>query len=288
MQVSTVKSHPTISLRGLLSRFRGRITFTMTLVLLESILGLLFPLFIGNSINGLLQQSTTELISLGILGGLALLIGSGRRFYDTRAYAGIYTTISSEMVEREQQKNTPLSAIVARSNLLTEFVEFLENSFPMIVESLIGVVGVLLIILSLNTSVFFACMALLGLMIAIYMLSGRWNFRFNKAYNDELEKQVEVLSTQQHGLIAKHFSAVMKWNIHLSDLETVNYAVIWLGIIVLLIYSPIAVIEGGIINFGLVFSALMYVFQYIESIVTLPLFIQQVIRLQEISSRLQE
>ncbi len=288
MQLSTTNAYQTVSLKGLLTRFRWRIAFTLALVLLETALSLLFPLFIGFSINGLLQQSTTELIYLGVLGVLALIIGSGRRFYDTRAYAGIYTTISTEMVEREQQKNKPLSAIAARVTLLTEFVEFLENSFPMIVESLIGVVGVLLIILSLNTSVFFACLALLAVMIAVYLLSGKWNFRFNKRYNDELEKQVEVLSSQQLGMIERHFRAVMKWNIHLSDLETVNYAVIWTGIIAVLVYSPIAVIESGVINYGLVFSTLMYVFQYVESIVMLPLFIQQIIRLQEISTRLRE
>ena len=277
-----------ISLRRLLSRFRWRIAITMFLVVIEAILGLLFPLFIGNSINGLLEQSTTELIYLGALGGLALLVGSARRFYDTRAYSGIYTTIATEMVEREHAKEKPISAIAARATLLTEFVEFLENSMPMIVENLFGIVGVLLIVLSLNNSIFVACLALFIWIVVIYVLTGRLNFRLNRNYNDELEKQVDVLSTQESPFIKNHFRAVMKWNIRLSDLETVNYIGIWIGIIALLVYSPLVVIDSGISDFGLVFSILMYVFQYIESIVNLPLFIQQIIRLQEISQRLQE
>ncbi len=286
MQTKTVATISTISLWGLFCRFRKKISLTLFLVVVESILELLFPLFIGFAINSLLDQSYTGVMALALLGVLALIVGSGRRFYDTRAYAGIYTTLSTEMVAREQNKENSISTISARASLLTEFVEFLENSMPMIVTSLIGLFGILAILFSLNMAVFAACIALLGLMILVYLLSGKWNFRYNKMYNDALENQVTALSTQDMGVIGNHFKMIMRWNIKLSDLETVNYSVIWLGIIGLLIYAPIAVIGNGVSNYGLVFSMLMYVFQYVESVISLPYFMQQLIRLQEISGRL--
>lgn len=276
-----------VSITGLLSRFKGKISFTLFLVLAESILSLLYPLFIGFAINGLLEKDLGGIYMLGGLGVLGLVVGSGRRFYDTRAYSDIYVKISDEMVTREQAKESSISKISARASLLTEFVEFLENSMPMILESIIGVLGVLIIIFTLNLSVFWASIGLFALMIAIYLLSGKANFRFNEKYNNEIENQVEALVSQDMGIIRKHFKAVTHWNIKLSDLETWNYAAIWLGIIGLLAYAPIVVIDSGIINYGLVFSILMYVFQYVESLLTLPFFIQQIIRLQEISLRLQ-
>ncbi|MCP5094373.1 MAG: hypothetical protein GY943_02340 [Chloroflexi bacterium] len=286
MQAESITITPTITLWGLFRRFKKKISLTFFLVVAESILDLLFPLFIGFAINSLLEQSYTGVIALALLGFFALIVGSGRRFYDTRAYASIYTTLSTEMVTREQKKENSISTISARASLLTEFVEFLENSMPMIVTSLFGLVGILAILFSLNLAVFAASTALLGLMILVYLLSGKWNFRYNKNYNDTLENQVDALSTQDMDVISSHFKTVMRWNIKLSDLETVNYTVIWLGIIGLLVYAPIAVIDSGLANYGLVFSILMYVFQYIESVVTLPYFIQQIIRLQEISGRL--
>ena len=275
-----------VTFLGLFRRFKKKISLTLLLVMAESILDLFFPLFIGFAINGLLEQSYIGVLALAILGVLALLVGSGRRFYDTQTYAAVYTTISTEMVAREQDKNSTVSTISARASLLTEFVEFLENSLPMIVTSLIGLFGILIIIFSLNSPVFVACIGLLLLVVVVYLLSGKWNFRYNKQYNDELEKQVTALSTQDIGVIENHFKMVMRWNIKLSNLETINYIVIWLGIISLLVYAPIVVVTGGITNYGLVFSILMYVFQYVESVVSLPYFIQQIIRLQEISQRL--
>jgi len=263
-------------------------SLTLFLVVAESALDLLFPLFIGYAINSLLDQSYVGVAALALLGLLALLIGSGRRFYDTRAYAGIYITLSSEMVEREHGRDSSISTISARASLLTEFVEFLENSMPAIITSIIGLVGILAIIFTLNLPVFWASVALFLLMAVVYLLSGKRNFRLNRGYNDELENQVSALSTQDMDIIGNHFNAVMRWNIKLSDLETLNYFVIWIGIIGLLVYAPIAVVGGGVTNYGLVFSILMYVFQYIESVVSLPFFIQQIIRLQEISGRLGE
>lgn len=275
-----------ISIRRLIARFKGKVSLTLLLVLAESVLALLFPLFIGYAINGLLEQDFGGVYMLGGLGVTALVVGSGRRFYDTRAYANIYITISEEMVIREQDKGSSISKISARASLLTEFVEFLENVMPMILESIIGVLGVLAILFTLNRTVFWASIGLFALMMAIYLLSGKSSFRFNAGYNNEIENQVEALASQDMGIIRKHFKSVSRWNIKLSNLETWNYAAIWLGIIGLLIYAPIVVIDSGITNFGLVFSILMYVFQYVENLLTLPFFIQQIIRLQEITIRL--
>lgn len=267
-------------------RFKGVISITSALVIVDALLYLLFPLFIGFAINDLLEGGYNGIIALGGLGVTSLIIGSLRRFYDTRAYARIYITLANEMVEREQGQGNDVSKINARASLLTELVEFLENSMPQIITSLIGLVGILAIIFGLNLAIFWSCLALLVLMIIVYLLSSKQNFRFNRYFNDELEQRVIALESKETTRISGHFSQLMRWNVRLSDLETLNFAIIWLGIIALLIYTPVAALASGNTNYGMMFSILMYVFQYIESVVSLPLFIQQIIRLQEITKRL--
>lgn len=273
-------------LLGLISRFRWRVSGTAALVLLEAVIELLFPLFIGIAINGLLHGNLAGVLALGGLGLGSLVIGSARRFFDTRAYTGIYRQVATEVVAYEQQKGSSTSTIAARTTLLNEFIEFLENSMPQIAKSAIGTAGMLVIIAAIDLSVFLSCLALLVLVVLTYWATGRLNFRLNRAYNDELEQQVETLATGNAGLIGRHFTTLMGWNRRLSDLETLNYGAIWLGVIALLVYAPIAVITPGDTDYGFAFAAIIYVFQYIESLATLPLFIQQLIRLKEISTRL--
>ncbi|MEM7093628.1 MAG: ABC transporter six-transmembrane domain-containing protein [Actinomycetota bacterium] len=275
-----------MSVLGLMSRFRWRVGATMLLVLVEAAIELLFPLFIGIAINGLLDGEYGGLIALGVLGVGALVVGSARRFFDTRAYAAVYETIAGELVEREQERETDTSTIAARTTLLGEFVEFLENSMPEIVMATIGTGGILVIIAGLNLNVFFACLGLCLLLVLTYWASGRRNLALNRGYNDELERQVTAIGSRDMDGVRSHFRLLMRWNRRLSDLETVNYFVIWLGVIALLVYAPIEVITPGETDYGFAFSTILYVFQFIEALVALPLFIQQVIRLREISGRL--
>ena len=149
-----------MSLVQLVRRFPWRVGSTIGLVLVESIIELLLPLFIGLAINDLLEDRYGGLIALAGLGIAALVVGSVRRFVDTRAYAGMYEVIASEMVEREQARGTETTRIAARTTLLGEFVEFLEDSMPQIISAAIGTVGILIIIAGLNTNVLFACLAL--------------------------------------------------------------------------------------------------------------------------------
>ena len=275
-----------LSFKSILLDAKWKISLTLALVVVESIIGIFFPLVIGLAINDLLEDSYVGITHLALLGVASLIIGSLRRFYDTRAYAGVYLKSVTQMVSHEQKQQREVSSISARANLMTEFVEFLENAMPDIVDSLIAVVGVLILIATLNVNVFWACIGLLTLMITMYLLTGKRNYALNKSFNDEFEKQVTVVTSKSKLTRQKHFRALMRWNIALSDLETFNYFVIWAGVIALFVYTPIQVIDDGVLNYGLVLSILMYVFDYIERLVVMPLHIQQTIRLHEISRRL--
>ena len=274
------------SINSLLLRFRWKILFTFALVTLEALTGILFPLLIGIAIDGLLEDSIDGVLYLSIAGVAALIVGSARRFYDTRIYSGIYCRITPEMIQNETNKDASVSRISARTGLLTEFVEFLENSMPEMINALISVVGILAIIATLNIDVFFACLSILGLIVFIYTITGKFNYKLNTKYNNQLEKQVDVLTARDSIAIKSFYQELMRWNVKLSDLETINYFVIWVGVIAVFIYTPITVIGAGVLSYGLVFSIIMYVFDYTGSIVSFPLFIQQAIRLKEISARL--
>lgn len=80
----------------------------------------------------------------------------------------------------------------------------------------------------------------------------------------------------------------MHWNVRLFDLETLNYAVFWIGAVALFLFRPYSAVSAGVFEYGLVFSLPLYVFEFIDWLSDPPLHIQQVIRLQEISRRLSD
>ena len=276
----------TISLGSLFLRFRWRISLTLTLVIVESLLEVLYPLLIGVAINDLLAGRYDGLIHLGMLGVASVLIGSARRYYDTRIYSGIYRQVAVELVEREQAAGTSVSRTSAHTNLLTEVVDFLEDTMPELIGALVAVVGILAVTAGLSLPVFLGCLALFLLVFLVYTITAGRNYRLNAGYNNQFEEAVDAIASRRRDRLTNHFHRLMQWNVRLSDLETLNYAVFWIGAVALLLFTPYSAISAGVLEYGLVFSLLLYVFEFIGWLSDLPLHIQQVIRLREISKRL--
>lgn len=248
--------------------------FVLLLVVLEAGLSVLFPLFIGYAIDDALVQTYGGAILLGGLGLVTLLIGAGRRFYDSRFYANIFRDLGAQVGDNAQETT---SAKSAHLRFLGEVVEFFENSMPEIVNSLIGLVGTLVIIITLDMPVFFGCLAMLAVVIIVYSITRKKTVRFNACYNDEQEQRVAVLSKQNRPLLRQHLSHLMKWNIKLSDLETINFSVVWLFMMAFLVLAVVGAASQGMMTYGAIFSLILYVFQFIENASAMPFFINSTI-----------
>lgn len=274
-----------ISLKNIFLRFKYRLSFTFILIVLEAVAFLLFPLFVGYAINDLQVGSNGGLFYLGGLGIVSLILGSGRRYFDTRTYANIYQVITTELVKNETRKKESDSKISARVTLINEFTEFLENSLPEIFSSVIGLVGVLIIIFGINKQVFGLALISFVLIIGIYLFSTKKSLHLNKMYNDTFEEQGDYISNKRKQT-SRYFKKLMNWNIKISDLETRNFSFVWILMIGLIVASVHIILNSGITEFGTIFTAVSYVINFTEYAVTLPLFYLQIIRLKEITNRL--
>lgn len=255
----------------------------LALVLIDAGLLVLFPLFIGYAIDDALVKTYNGAVYLGLLGLATLLIGAFRRFYDSRFYARLYEKLGAQIGDREDLNSTTKSAHL---RLLNEVVEFFENSLPQLVNSTIGLIGTLIIIATLNMKILAGCGIVLLIVVLVYGLSVKKTIRYNAGYNDELERQVDMLEGHQPVLLRNHLRKLMKWNIRLSDLETINFSVVWLFMMAFLVLSIVIAINDGITSYGAVFALVLYLFQFIETAIVMPLFYQQWLRLKEITGRL--
>ena len=268
---------------ALLKRFGGRFALTLTLVVLESVGWTLFPLVIGRAIDSVLADSARGLYEFAGLGIAAMGIGLARRVVDSRAYARIYARLGEELVGRQSEDNT--STTTARLGMLREIVEFFENSLPGLITSVIGLAGTIAILSVLNRPVFIGCAVVIGATVVLYALTGRLTTRYNKGLNDEHERRVEAVESADAARVGRHLHDMMRWNIKLSDLEAANFGIVWLFMIALLVFS-IETAADNTVQYGTVFAVVMYVFQFSESVILLPFYYQQWLRLREISGRL--
>ena len=120
----------------------------------------------------------------------------------------------------------------------------------------------------------------------IFFFSRKKIKRLNAGLNDEMEHQVNILEKRDAAQAARHFSALVRWRIRLSDLEARNFGLGFFFAFLLLsiaIYILVAV-EGK--SAGQAFAGLTYILQFTESVIILPFTYQSFLRTEEISKRL--
>ncbi len=273
-----------MQIKSILKQHKVRLGFTFFLLLIEAATGLLFPLFIGYAIDGVIHERFAGVIQLEVLSLIALVIGVGRRVLDSRFYAKIYLEIGSKMVA--QMEGDLSSKKTARLQMIREFVEFLENSLPQLINSIIGLLGVIVIIASLNLTVFYGSLLVTLVIFLIFWATSGLTTKFNKASNDEWEKQVDIVAKNDEQQLRVHLKEMMRWNIKLSDLEALNFSISWMALFLFLVISIVVAVGDGITAYGALFALVMYVFQYMESVIDLPFFYQNWLRLREIKERL--
>lgn len=278
----------TISHGAILKRYKGRISGTFLILLIENILQVAEPFVLGLAVNSLASGTWEGVYAfLGVTLAM-VIIGTLRRRYDTRVYGGIYEEMSEEVAARAISKDDDLSPAIGRASLLKEVVDFFENELPMGFASVFGIVGALVMLLILAPEVgLVATGSALGIW-AIFLLSKGRMIKLNALLNDELEARSRVFMQRKREALKGHFSAVVKHTISLSDLEARNFGLSYLFVIALITYALYHTVAVTSAQIGSVFAILTYASQFAEGVLILPYMYQQYVRTSEITGRMSE
>ena len=158
-----------VGLASIYQQFRWRILLTWFLVFLEGVVWVLLPAILGRAIDSVLIGQWAGVIGLLVLLLVGVFIGTGRRLYDTRVYANIYTRVATSTVKQQKLNDTSLSVTVTRAQLVQELIDFFEYDLPEGFIALVAIIGALIMLPLFELRVFFAC--LLGTALIILILA---------------------------------------------------------------------------------------------------------------------
>ena len=273
-----------ITIRSLFSSFGKPIGINWFLTLLETAVMALVPLFIGMSIDGLLEQNYDALWQLiGILGVL-ILISVGRRIYDTRAFGGIRVRVCSTLAQRGEQLTT--SVRNARLDMGRELVDFLEHEVPQLTNAFVQIIISLIVLYSFNPVLCFAALVTSVIILGMYGMVHRRFFRLNGVFNQQSEMQVEALESRSRVKILQHFRRLKDAEVRLSDTEALLFGSIFVFLLGFVVFNLWFASTHITVTTGAIFSIISYSWEFVESVLILPVTLQGWTRLTEIMQRI--
>ncbi len=273
-----------LTIGTLLRVFRGRIVLTWAMILAETSLMALIPLFIGFAIDGLLAGALQELWTLtGIMAAL-IVVAVIRRVYDTRIYGTVRVELGLEQAARSAA--LPVSALNARLGMGRELVDFLEHTLPEAMAAAVQLVIAVVVLYAFAPTLALAGGAAALAMVLIYALFHHRFYRLNGALNQQVEKQVSVLEGRKTRPIRAHLMQLRRHEVRLSDAEAVLYGAIFIVLLGLIVFNLWFATTRLEITVGTIFSIISYSWEFVESALALPVTLQSWSRLSEIMRRL--
>lgn len=276
-------------LKSIMLQYKYRLLLTYSLFSVEMLGLLLRPYFLGKAVDDLLEGSYKGLIYLAATHLLWLVAGTIRHMYDTRTYSAIYTALVTRLLARKYQ-NSNISKLSAHSTLAREFIDFLEFDLNYVVEAGYNIAGSLIMLFFYDKMVVVICLAILIPVMIISYFYGKRMKRLNQLKNDELEKQVEVISTRNTKKINLHYANLRKWQIKISDKEAWNFGVMELMVLVVIITS-LLITTGNRWQEGFLAGDIIGIYNYILKFVggldTIPYTVQRLSSLKDITRRVE-
>lgn len=270
-------------------KHKWQLVLTYTLFSIEMLALLMQPYFLGRAIDGLIYGHNIGLYELVFIYLIWIVVGTIRHRVDTRTYTAIYTSFVSRLLSRKYGEKE-VSKLAAHSNLAREFVDFLEYDLVYVIEAAYNIVGSLILLCFYDAKVVAICLLILIPVSIISYFYGKKMKRLTRERNDELEHQINIISTGNPLAIKRHYSKLRFWQIRISDQEALNFG--WMGLLVMIIVAVSLYVTSWVTHTEEVAASnligiFMYVKRYGDGLDTIPYTVQRLSNLTDIAKRME-
>jgi ABC-type multidrug transport system fused ATPase/permease subunit len=264
---------------------RTRIFTTYGLTLAGNVLALFIPTATGWAINDLLAKHWQGLAALISVWIVYTAVGVVRQRFDTRTFTTMYTEVATRVMLKQSRAGIATSSIGARSVLAREFADFFERDVPLVITVTIGFAGAIAVLFAYDIVIGLSCLAFLLPVWAVTRGYARWSSRLNRGLNDQLEREVSVLSAADLRAVRTHYSRLAMWRVNLSDAEAWNWGVLEACAIALAALVVMQTTRMPSVQAGTIYAIMAYLREFVASLDSVPFIVQQLVRLRDISVR---
>ncbi len=282
-RISDKDTIPTLA--GIARANPGRLAATFSLVALENVLFLAYPLMAGFAVDAILRKDTLAATSYAAIVLAFWAVGAARRALDTRTFTRMYANLAVGVVLDQRSRSQDTSTSAARVVLAREFIDFFEQHVPMIATAVVSMVGAVAMLLLIVPVIGLACLVALTCCLLLLPRFARLNQILHSRVNDRLEREISMV--ERVGVIGlrRHYDLLSKLRVRLSDREAGAFLVVGSIAALLFAFSIVRLADGDVTP-GLVYSVMTYLWGFVSSLDEAPHIVDQLSRLRDIGKRI--
>ena len=196
---------------------------TYTILLVEFTLFALMPWLLGKAVDQLiLGDWDTFWFYIGCC-SVGVLIGTGRRLLDTRAFTKIWAKAAVKTIQRLIARDVSSPKIMSRRDLVRRYADFYEFTIPQTVSAIIDIIVALVIIgLAIGTPVSWIG----GLLMLSFCSSYFWSCKIQKVEQASQKIREEInhhIDDRNEEKMEGAFDAIVTKYIRHSDYDAASW-----------------------------------------------------------------
>jgi len=254
-------------------------------IFLAQLIFLAEPYILGKTIDGLLVNNYFWIfVFLGIE-----LVGNlfwyKRMVYDTKVYTKMYNQLIFEYLE--QDKDSDVSAKLARTDLAQSIIHFLEWDMHYYIMSIITIVGTLSFIFIEHPPTGIVILTAIGPVLLIVFAFYKKIAKGTKVANTHFEQKMSVMESEDEEKVKSFFKRRARVLIAQSTLQGKNWASLNIVKTVFLILALVVFTNSNFnLSQGQAISMYAYINQFLVSLMSIPVGMETFTRIKDVLSRI--
>ena len=253
---------------------------------IAQLLFLLEPYILGKMIDGLLNSEFFWLYCFIGIAAFEHAFIYRRMIYDTKIYTMIYNNIVLKYLKRDAGSDS--STRIARTELSTHIIHFLENDAHYYIYATLSVVGTLFFIFMQNPFTGFIVLSgtipICGIVYIFYKKIGQ----YTRVGHNHFEQKVQILTDNDESLVDTFFKRRRKLLIYGSTLQGKNWVSLNVVKTIFLVFAVISFTHNTKISQGQAVSMYAYINQFLSSLMSIPVGVETFTRMKDIVNRIKE
>lgn len=272
----------------LLLKNKVGIAITHFLFGLEVLSYLVSPYLLGKAVDDLINKSYDGFLVLSFFFFIRIFVSMFRRIIDTKVYTKIYTDLVTKFLSGKKIDKKDVSKLNAHSVLAREFVDFLEVDLANVLSGIFTLIGSVVMLFFYNWYVLGVCLFVLIPVIIITRYFGKRVIKLTTAYNNEFEKQVDIISSSDSNAIKKHYNTLRDLDITKSNQDAYSFTLLEIFSLGMVLVSLIILSNStAAITAGTIIGVYNYILRFSEGLNIIPYAIERYAQLSDITNRIE-
>lgn len=272
----------------LLLKNRVGIAITYFLFGFEILSYLLSPYLLGKAVDDLVARSYHGFLILSLFYFVRIFISMARRMLDTRVYTKIYTDLVTRFLSVKSIDQKDVSKLNAHSVLAKEFVDFLEYDLANVMYGIFALIGSIAMLFFYDGKVLMICLLVLIPVLILSRFFGKRIIKLTTQYNDEFEKQVDIISSADPKAIETHYNNLRNITINKSNQDAYSFTFMEIFSLGMILASLMVLSNSTLgITAGTIIGVYNYIVRFSEGLDVIPYVIERYAQLSDITTRIE-